>query len=85
MQFGRTYGIALMVLGLLLCAFQAIQYMASPKIEAPAQTGMPTAGKTEHVTSSFPGIFGAASFVAGIALFVTARCKDEPDPQYKVK
>ena len=86
MQFGRTYGIALMVLGMFLCVFQAIQYMAPPKKEAaPAQTGMPTATKTEHVTSALPGILGAASFVVGIALFVTARRRDEPAPEHKVR
>src|SRR5258707_14041852 len=40
---------------------------------------------TEHTRNSLPGILGAASFVDGIALFVTARRKDEPDPKYKVK
>jgi len=86
MQFGRTYGIALMVLGLLMCGFQAILYLAPAKKEAaPAQTGMPTAAKTEQVTSSLPGIIGAASFVAGIAFFVTARRKDEPEAKHTVK
>jgi hypothetical protein len=86
MQFGRTYGIALMVLGLIMCVFQAIQYMAPPKKEAAAaQTETQTRAKTEHVTSSLPGILGAASFVVGIALFITARRKDEPDPEHKVK
>ena len=86
MQFGRTYGIGLMVLGILLCVFQAIEYVAPLKKGADtAQTDMPRAAKRERVTSSLPGIIGAASFVAGIALYVTARRKDEPDPQYKVK
>ena len=44
-----------------------------------------TAARTEHTRNSLPGILGAASFVDGIALFVTARRKDEPDPKYKVK
>jgi hypothetical protein len=32
-----------------------------------------------------PGIVGAGSLVAGIALFVTARRRDEPDPKNQVK
>jgi hypothetical protein len=41
--------------------------------------------KEESVISSLPGIVGAGSLVAGIALVVTARRKDEPNPKYKVK
>jgi len=50
MQFGRTYGIALMVLGILMCVFQAILYMAPPKKEAPAQTETQAAARAEHFT-----------------------------------
>jgi hypothetical protein len=44
-----------------------------------------TAARTEHTRNSLPGIVGAASSAAGIALFVTARRKDESDAKYKVK
>ena len=86
MQFGRTYGIGLIALGIALCVLQFVHYMAPPKNEvSPAQTEARTVAKTEYVTSSLPGIVGAGSLVAGIALFITARRKDEPNPKYKVK
>jgi hypothetical protein len=85
MQFGRTYGIALMVLGILLCAFQFVHYMAPSKGEGTEQTQTRTGGQVNRVRSSLPGIVGAGSLVAGIALFITARRRDEPDPKYKVK
>jgi hypothetical protein len=83
MQFGRIYGIGLIVLGILLCTLQVIRYMSPAKELAP-QTE-PRTAKTEHVTSSLPGIIGAGSLVAGIALFMTARRKDEPDPKHAVR
>lgn len=83
MRFGKTYGIGLIVLGLVLCVLQFVHYMAPPK-ESPAQTETRTVTKGQHLTSSLPGIIGAGSLVAGIALFVTARRKDEADPKYKV-
>ena len=82
MQFGRTYGIGLMILGILLCSFQIVRYMAPPQEPVPQE---PRTAKTEHVTSSLPGIIGAGSLVAGMALFITARRKDEPDPKHAVK
>jgi hypothetical protein len=86
MQFGRTCGTSLIILGIVLCIFQFVQYTAPPKKEiGPDQTEIRRAAKTQHVTSSLPGIIGAGSLVAGIALFVTARRKDEPDSKYKVK
>jgi hypothetical protein len=82
MQFGRSYGIGLIVLGIVLCAIQFVRYSAPSKKEvSPTQV----AREEDHVTSSLPGIVGAGSLVAGIALFVTARRKDEPDLKYKVK
>ena len=72
-----------MILGLLLCSFQTARYMGPHKEVAPQSE--PRTAKTEHVISSLPGIIGAGSLVAGVALFVTARRKDEPDPKYKVK
>src|SRR5260370_26251371 len=74
MQFGRIYGIGLTILGIVLCVLQFVMYMTPRQKEVnPAQTETRTVTKTEHVTSSLPGIIGAGSLVAGIALFVTAR------------
>jgi hypothetical protein len=84
MQFGRVYGIGLIVLGIILCGLQFVHYTAPPKTEVSEQTE-PRTVTTYNVRSSLPGIVGAGSLVAGIALFVTARRKDEPDPKYKVK
>ena len=83
MQFGRVYGIGLIILGIILCILQFVHYMAPPK-RVTEQTETRTSTRY-HVRSSLPGIVGAGSLVAGIALFVTARRKDEPDPKYKVK
>jgi hypothetical protein len=85
MQFGRIYGIGLIVLGIALCVLQFVQYMAPPKKEvSPARTETRAVTTTEYVTSSLPGIVGAGSLVAGIALFVTARRK-ESEIQSQVK
>jgi hypothetical protein len=82
MQFGRFVGIGLMVLGVILCILQFVRYTSQPKSEVNQSQGV---RKEEHVTSSLPGIIGAGLLVGGIALFVTARRKDEPNPKYKVK
>jgi hypothetical protein len=82
MQFGRTYGISLIILGIILCLLQFVRYAAGPKKEvnsAHAVTNGP------HMTSSLPGIVGAGSLGLGIALFVTARRRDEPQPKYRAK
>jgi hypothetical protein len=81
MQFGRIYGIGLMVLGIVLCLLQFVRY-AQPKEEVNSAQAVT---KGQHVTSSLPGIVGAGSLGVGIAFFVTARRKDEPNPRYKVK
>jgi hypothetical protein len=86
MQFGRIYGMGLIILGTILLAFQFVHYMAPPKREiGPDQTETRTVRNTQHVTSSLPGIVGAGSLVAGIAIFITARRKDEPNPKYRVQ
>ena len=82
MQFGRLYGIGLIVLGIILCLLQFVRYAAEPKKEVIPAQAVP---KGQYVTSSLPGIVGAGSLVAGIALFVTARRKDEPSTKYAVK
>jgi hypothetical protein len=82
MQFGRFYGISLIVLGIVLCLLQFVRYAAQPNKEV---NSAQAATKEQHVTSSLPGIVGAGSLGLGIALFVTARRKDEPTPNYRVK
>jgi hypothetical protein len=82
MQFGRIYGIGLIVLGIILCLLQFVRYAAQPKTDA---NQVHTEKKSAHIVSSFPGIIGAGSLGIGIVLFVTARRKDEPSPKYKVK
>jgi hypothetical protein len=85
MQFGRIYGIGLIVLGLVLLVLQFVHYMTPLKELGPTQTETRTVKNTQHLTSSWPGIIGAGSLVGGIALFVTARRKDDPNPKYKMK
>jgi protein-S-isoprenylcysteine O-methyltransferase Ste14 len=77
MQFGRIDGIGLIVLGLVLLVFQFVHYMTPAKEVGPTQTETETrtVRNTQHLTSSWPGIIGAGSLVAGIALFITARRK----------
>jgi len=82
MQFGRIYGMGLIVLGIILCLLQFVRYAAGPKKEVNSAQGV-TNG--QHVTSSLPGIVGAGSLGVGIALFLTARRKDEPEPKYRVQ
>ena len=84
MQFGRIFGLGLIVLGIVLCVFQFV-HMAPPGKGSAVQPETRAETKPEHIASSLPGIIGAGSLVAGIVLFATARRKDEPDPQYKVK
>jgi len=85
MQFGRIYGIGLIVLGLVLLVSQFVHYMTPLKELGPTQTETRTVKNTQHLTSSWPGFIGAGSLVTGIALFITARRKDEPDSKSKVK
>jgi hypothetical protein len=85
MQFGRIYGIGLIVLGIVLLALQFVHYMTLPKEVGPTQTETRTVKNTQHLTSSWPGFIGAGSLVAGIALFVTSRRKDEPNEHRRAK
>ena len=82
MQFGRISGVALILLGILLCGLQFVQYVTPPKSPAAAD---PSMARPEHKTSALPGIMGVASLVVGVALFVTGRRRDEPDPKHAVK
>jgi hypothetical protein len=76
------YGMGLIVLGIILCLLQFVQYAAGPKKEVNSAQAV-TNG--QHMTNSLPGMVGAGSLGLGIALFVTARRKDEPQPKYRAK
>ena len=80
MQFGRISGIALMVLGALLLAFQATAFLSSPTVNP-----TPSTQEQPHKTTPLPAIVGAVSVILGVALFATARRRDEPDPKHAVK
>jgi nitrate reductase gamma subunit len=82
MQFGRISGVALMVLGILLCGLQFVQSMTPPKSPAAADSSI---ARPEHKTSALPGIIGGASLVAGIVLLATGRRRDEPEAKHAVK
>ncbi len=77
MRFGRVYGVGLIVLGLVLLVSQFVHYMTPLKELGPTQTETRTVKNTQHLTSSWPGFIGAGSLVAGIALFITARRRDD--------
>jgi hypothetical protein len=85
MRFGRLYGVVLIVLGLVLLVLQFVHYMTPLKEVGPTQTETRTVKNTQHLTSSWPGFIGAGSLVAGIALFVTSRRKDEPNEHRRAK
>lgn len=81
MQFVRISGVALILLGILLCGLQFVQYVTPPKVPA-ADSSI---ARPEHKTSALPGIIGAASLVVGIVVLATARRRDEPDPKHAVR
>jgi len=82
MQFGRISGIALVVLGIVLCGLQAV-LLVTPKKDREAPEATTTTA--EHRPSSLPGLVGAASVIAGIAILATGRRRDETDRKYAVK
>jgi hypothetical protein len=82
MQFGKISGLGLIVLGILLCGLQFIQWTLPAKPAAPSDRSM---AQPEHKTTSLPGIIGTGSLVGGIVLLATARRKDEPEPKHAVK
>jgi len=87
MQFGRLHGIALAVLGLLLISVQIVFAFAGSTDINPAAhpaSSAVTAQQSHHL-SPLAGIIGAASLVTGLAIFATARRRDEPEPQHAVK
>jgi hypothetical protein len=80
MQFGRTFGLALIVLGVLLFGLQAA-LVVTPRNNSQGTE----AANAERRTNPLPGIVGAGSLVIGLALFAKARRTDEPDPKHAVK
>jgi hypothetical protein len=83
MQFGRISGIALILLGIVLCGLQAV-LVVTPKKDRQASEATTTTN-TEHRTTLLPGVVGAGSLLAGIAILATARRRDEPERKYAVK
>jgi hypothetical protein len=82
LQFGKISGLALIVLGILLCGLQGVQYITPQTDRVPDQQ---STTRPQHKTSSLPGIIGAGSLIVGIVLLMTARHKDEPEPKHAVK
>lgn len=82
MYFGRTFGTGLMVLGVILCIFQVVSYTAQLKRDA---TSTREVTKETYAVRLLPGVVGADSLVAGIALFVTARRRNETNSKCAVK
>jgi hypothetical protein len=83
MQFGRTHGIALAILGFILIGFQAVLYLTSNQVlPEPKQSSIST---TKVKTNPFAGIIGMVLLVAGGAIVVTARRADEPEAKNAVK
>ena len=86
MQFGRIHGIALIVLGVILIGLQFNLALANKN--APPPPVAPSAVTVEqqpHRFGPLAGIVGVASLVGGIAVFATARRRDEPDAEHKVR
>jgi zinc transporter ZupT len=84
MQFGKIQGIALLALGFILIAIQAMVALA-PSHNAAEPTEAATKTVEKKTTSFLPGIVGAISLIGGLAILVTARRADEPPPTKAVK
>ena len=86
MQFGRVYGIGLIVLGLLLCGYQA-KLALKPNMDR--QTAETQAATTsEHRPTALPAIVGTASFVIGVVILATSRRRghpEQPDAKHAIK
>jgi len=81
MQFGRFCGLALVVLGIILCGLQVVLVVA-PKMNRQASE---VTSNAEHRSNPLPGIVGAGSLVAGIAMRRAVASRDEPEPKHAVK
>jgi hypothetical protein len=87
MQFGKIHGIALIALGIVLIGLQLNLVLGSrgnvpPRGQPSAVTEQP---RDTHRLGPLAGIMGAASLIAGIAVFATARRRDEPDSNRRVR
>jgi len=88
MQFGRIHGIALIVLGITLMGVQLNFMMASTNKNEVAQPAPSTVSEPRRDTYRFnplPGILGMWSLLTGVVVFATARRRDEPDPEHRVR
>jgi hypothetical protein len=89
MQFGKIHGVALIVLGLILIFLQVNFALAGRSDINPSAQGQPAGISVQqahpHRLGPLAGIVGAVSLLAGLAVFVTAGRRDEPDPQHAVK
>jgi hypothetical protein len=88
MQFGRIHGIALIVLGIILIGVQLNFMMASTNKNEVAPAAPSTVSeppRDTHPFSALPGILGIGSLLAGVLVFATARRRDEPDPEHRVR
>lgn len=82
MQFGRVYGISVVLLGIALLVFQLSFFMA-PKKDVIALAQSTTAA--EHRTNPLPGILGGSSLIGDIVMFATASRRDELDGENALK
>jgi hypothetical protein len=87
MQFGKTQGIALIILGIILIGVQFKLGSGSPGNVPPR--GQPSAvtepPRDVHRLGPLAAIIGTVSLVAGIAVFATSRRRDQPDSNRQVR
>ena len=82
MQFGRVFGSALFILGLILISLQAWSSLHAGYLR-PEQ--LPAQNERRSDTGHLPGIVGSVLMAAGVVMVVVARRRDEPDPGHAVK
>ena len=87
MQFGRIHGIALIILGVILIGVQ-LDFALAGRENVPPR-GQPSAVTVPphdvHRFGPLAGIIGSASLIAGIVVFASARRRDEPTPDRRVR
>jgi hypothetical protein len=87
MQFGRIYGIALIILGVILIGVQ-LDFALGSRGNVPPR-GQPSGASVQphdvHRLGPLDGIIGTASLIAGIAVFSSARRGDQPHPSRRVR
>lgn len=82
MQFGKLVGTLLIVLGIVLISIQVWTSISSSQPhpeQVPAQ--VPQSSGVGHI----PGIIGGIVAIAGAAIFVSSRRKDQDRPVHPVK